>query len=80
MHMCTEAISFIASKRPQVQPNDFFFLQLEMYERCDYEWDPVKVGYSHCFFFRDMFGFFPSRLADMWLFFFPPGFIFYMHL
>ncbi|PLW38069.1 hypothetical protein PCANC_14567 [Puccinia coronata f. sp. avenae] len=37
-----EAISFIASKRPQVQPNDFFFLQLEMYERCDYEWDPVK--------------------------------------
>jgi len=37
-----EAVGFIASKRPQVQPNDFFFHQLEMYERCNCEWDPVK--------------------------------------
>ncbi|OAV88893.1 hypothetical protein PTTG_01350 [Puccinia triticina 1-1 BBBD Race 1] len=37
-----EAVGFIASKRPQVQPNDFFFHQLEMYERCDCEWNPVK--------------------------------------
>ncbi|EFP85317.2 uncharacterized protein PGTG_11486 [Puccinia graminis f. sp. tritici CRL 75-36-700-3] len=37
-----EAVGFIASKRPQVQPNDFFFHQLEMYERCECEWNPVK--------------------------------------
>lgn len=37
-----EALKFISSKRPQIQPNDFFLHQLEMYERCNCEWDPVK--------------------------------------
>ncbi|KAI7936887.1 hypothetical protein MJO28_015786 [Puccinia striiformis f. sp. tritici] len=37
-----EAIGFIGSKRPQVQPNDFFIHQLEMFERCNFEWNPVK--------------------------------------
>ncbi|MBW0495894.1 hypothetical protein O181_035609 [Austropuccinia psidii MF-1] len=38
-----DAISLISSKRPQVQPNDFFIYQLELYQNCNFQWDPVKV-------------------------------------
>jgi len=38
-----QAVDKIRSVRPQVEPTQFFLLQLEMFERCQCEWDPVKV-------------------------------------
>lgn len=40
-----QAVEKIRSVRPQVEPTQFFLLQLEMFERCQCEWDPVKVSY-----------------------------------
>ncbi|GAA5882496.1 hypothetical protein JCM16303_001764 [Sporobolomyces ruberrimus] len=37
-----QAVDKIRSVRPQVEPTQFFLLQLEMFERCQCEWDPVK--------------------------------------
>ncbi|GAA6020266.1 hypothetical protein JCM11491_003871, partial [Sporobolomyces phaffii] len=37
-----QAIDHIRQVRPQVDPTQFFLLQLEMFERCNCEWDPVK--------------------------------------
>lgn len=41
-----QAVDKIRSVRPQVEPTQFFLLQLEMFERCQCEWDPVKVSSS----------------------------------
>ncbi|GAA5865838.1 hypothetical protein JCM1840_006269 [Sporobolomyces johnsonii] len=37
-----QAVDKIRSVRPQVEPTQFFMLQLELFERCNCEWDPVK--------------------------------------
>ncbi|GAA6060495.1 hypothetical protein JCM10212_007126 [Sporobolomyces blumeae] len=37
-----QAVDKVRSVRPQVEPTQFFLLQLEMFERCHCEWDPVK--------------------------------------
>ncbi|GAA5894292.1 uncharacterized protein JCM6883_003774 [Sporobolomyces salmoneus] len=37
-----QAVDKIRTVRPQVEPTQFFLLQLEMFERCQCEWDPVK--------------------------------------
>lgn len=39
-----QAVQKVRKVRQQVEPTDFFMLQLELYERCDCEWNPVKVG------------------------------------
>lgn len=38
-----QAVQKVRKVRQQVDPTDFFMLQLELYERCDCEWNPVKV-------------------------------------
>lgn len=38
-----QALDKIRAVRPQVEPSEAFMMQLEMLERCDSEWDPVKV-------------------------------------
>lgn len=44
MGLTTEqALQKIRKVRMQVEPTDFFMLQLELFERCDCEWNPVKV-------------------------------------
>ncbi|CAH7682786.1 hypothetical protein BY996DRAFT_6693017 [Phakopsora pachyrhizi] len=55
-----EAIEFITSKRPQVQPSEFFIHQLEMYERCNFEWDPVKYQEQR----RFLMGFMADKMKD----------------
>ncbi|GAA5833412.1 hypothetical protein JCM9279_001516 [Rhodotorula babjevae] len=37
-----QALDKIRAVRPQVEPSEAFMMQLEMLERCDCEWDPVK--------------------------------------
>ncbi|KAM0752407.1 DSPc-domain-containing protein [Meredithblackwellia eburnea MCA 4105] len=37
-----EALEKIRIVRPQIQPTEAFLNQLEMYERCECEWNPVK--------------------------------------
>lgn len=37
-----QALKLISSQRPQVQPNESFIHQLEMYERCNFEWNPAQ--------------------------------------
>ncbi|GAA5915026.1 hypothetical protein JCM6882_006759 [Rhodosporidiobolus microsporus] len=37
-----QAVDKIRSARAQVEPSEFFMMQLELFERCDCEWDPVK--------------------------------------
>ncbi|BGP32417.1 tyrosine protein phosphatase yvh1 [Rhodotorula toruloides] len=37
-----QAVERIRSVRPQVEPSEFFMMQLELFERCQCEWDPVK--------------------------------------
>ncbi|GAA5843368.1 hypothetical protein JCM11251_002461 [Rhodosporidiobolus azoricus] len=37
-----QAVEKIRCARAQVEPSDFFMMQLELFERCDCEWDPVK--------------------------------------
>ncbi|BGP24976.1 tyrosine protein phosphatase yvh1 [Rhodotorula toruloides] len=37
-----QAVERIRSVRPQVEPSEFFLMQLELFERCQCEWDPVK--------------------------------------
>jgi dual specificity phosphatase 12 len=39
-----QAVEMVRSVRSQVEPTEFFLHQLEMYERCGCEWDPVKVS------------------------------------
>jgi dual specificity phosphatase 12 len=39
-----QALASIRKVRPQVEPTETFLHQLEMYERCECEWDPVKVS------------------------------------
>ena len=39
-----KALLKIKKARPMVEPTEFFMMQLEMWERCDCEWNPVKVG------------------------------------
>ena len=41
-----QAVEKVRTVRPQVEPTQFFLLQLEMFERCHCEWDPVKVSSS----------------------------------
>jgi dual specificity phosphatase 12 len=41
-----QALQKIRRARSQIQPSEFFLLQLELFERCDCEWDPVKVSWS----------------------------------
>lgn len=37
------SIEMVRNVRSQVEPTEFFLHQLEMFERCECEWDPVKV-------------------------------------
>ncbi|GAA5863296.1 hypothetical protein JCM3774_000846 [Rhodotorula dairenensis] len=37
-----QAIERIRTARPQVDPSEFFMTQLELFERCNCEWDPVR--------------------------------------
>ncbi|KAK4048326.1 tyrosine protein phosphatase yvh1 [Microbotryomycetes sp. JL201] len=37
-----KALQKIKKARPSVEPTEFFMLQLELWERCDCEWNPVK--------------------------------------
>ncbi|GAA5983367.1 hypothetical protein JCM10908_000256 [Rhodotorula pacifica] len=37
-----QAIERIRAARPQVDPSEFFMTQLELFERCNCEWDPVR--------------------------------------
>ncbi|BGP40421.1 tyrosine protein phosphatase yvh1 [Rhodotorula kratochvilovae] len=37
-----QALDKIRAARPQVEPSESFLMQLEMFERCNCEWDPVK--------------------------------------
>ncbi|KAK4051081.1 tyrosine protein phosphatase yvh1 [Microbotryomycetes sp. JL221] len=37
-----KAVQKIKKARPMIEPTDFFMLQLELWERCDCEWNPVK--------------------------------------
>ncbi|GAA6001555.1 hypothetical protein JCM10207_006721 [Rhodosporidiobolus poonsookiae] len=37
-----QAVSQVRAVRSQVEPSDFFMFQLELFERCECEWDPVK--------------------------------------
>ena len=37
------AVEIVRKVRSQVEPTEFFMHQLEMYERCECEWDPIKV-------------------------------------
>ncbi|GAA5959412.1 hypothetical protein JCM8115_000104 [Rhodotorula mucilaginosa] len=37
-----QAIERIRAARPQVDPSEFFLTQLELFERCNCEWDPVR--------------------------------------
>lgn len=39
-----QAVARVRKVRPQVEPTETFLQQLEMYERCECEWDPVKVS------------------------------------
>lgn len=39
-----QAVDMVRMVRSQVEPTEFFLHQLEMFERCDCEWDPVKVS------------------------------------
>ena len=39
-----QAIERIRAARPQVDPSEFFMTQLELFERCNCEWDPVRVS------------------------------------
>lgn len=41
-----QAIERIRAARPQVDPSEFFMTQLELFERCNCEWDPVRVSHS----------------------------------
>lgn len=41
-----QAIDRIRAARPQVDPSEFFRTQLDMFERCHCEWDPVRVSRS----------------------------------
>jgi dual specificity phosphatase 12 len=44
MGLTTEqALQKIRKTRKQAEPTEFFMLQLELWERCDCEWKPVKV-------------------------------------
>lgn len=38
-----QAIARVRAARPQVDPSEFFMTQLELFERCNCEWDPVRV-------------------------------------
>ncbi|KAI5479904.1 hypothetical protein MNV49_002462 [Pseudohyphozyma bogoriensis] len=38
------AVEMVRRVRSQVEPTEFFMQQLEMYERCECEWDPVKIA------------------------------------
>lgn len=40
-----QAIERIRAARPQVDPSEFFMTQLELFERCNCEWDPVRVSF-----------------------------------
>lgn len=54
MGLTTEqALQKIRKVRKQVEPTEFFMLQLELFERCDCEWNPVKV--SRCCLTRNSF-------------------------
>ncbi|EGG01571.1 uncharacterized protein MELLADRAFT_117771 [Melampsora larici-populina 98AG31] len=55
-----EAVFYISSKRPQVQPTEFFIYQLEMYERCNCEWDPAKYQEQR----RFVMGFVANEMKD----------------
>ncbi|KAH9810987.1 protein-tyrosine phosphatase-like protein [Melampsora americana] len=55
-----EAVFYISSKRPQVQPTEFFIYQLEMYERCDCEWNPAKYQEQR----RFLMGFVANEMKD----------------
>lgn len=47
MGLTTEqALHRIRKTRKQAEPSDFFMLQLELFERCDCEWNPTKVCFS----------------------------------
>lgn len=37
-----QAVDLIRSVRSQVEPTEVFLQQLEMFERCECEWDPIK--------------------------------------
>ncbi|GAA6028360.1 hypothetical protein JCM8097_006993 [Rhodosporidiobolus ruineniae] len=37
-----QALDKIRAARSQVEPSEFFMMQLELFERCQCEWDPVK--------------------------------------
>ncbi|GAA5854231.1 hypothetical protein JCM8547_001745 [Rhodosporidiobolus lusitaniae] len=37
-----QAVEKVRSVRSQVEPSEFFMTQLELFERCNCEWDPVK--------------------------------------
>lgn len=39
-----EAVGLIKMKRERVDPTMTFLNQLEMWETCNYEWNPVKVS------------------------------------
>lgn len=39
-----QAVEMVRAVRPEVEPTQAFLHQLEMYERCEFEWDPVKVS------------------------------------
>ncbi|KAG0143225.1 hypothetical protein CROQUDRAFT_661551 [Cronartium quercuum f. sp. fusiforme G11] len=55
-----EAVFYISSKRPQVQPTEFFIHQLEMYERCNCQWDPAKYQEQR----RFVMGFVADEMRD----------------
>ena len=40
------AVEKVRNVRSQVEPTEFFLHQLEMFERCECEWDPVKVRFK----------------------------------
>ncbi|SCV71802.1 BQ2448_4496 [Microbotryum intermedium] len=39
-----QALARIRKARAQIEPSDFFMLQLELFERCNCEWNPVKYA------------------------------------
>ncbi|SCZ88871.1 BZ3500_MvSof-1268-A1-R1_Chr2-1g04697 [Microbotryum saponariae] len=39
-----QALARVRKARLQIEPSDFFMLQLELFERCDCEWNPVKYA------------------------------------
>lgn len=41
-----QAVEMVRAVRPEVDPTHAFLHQLEMYERCEFEWDPVKVSHA----------------------------------